>query len=131
MMVKVTTRDRDNVTILDVAGTSATRQVFSALRDRIWELVRAGSNRILINMAGINDIDSLGMGELVGAYITVTNAGGEMKLLNVSSWVRRLLDLTRLSAVFETHDDEEFAVRSFSRTRTFAGFESRSEIFFG
>jgi anti-sigma B factor antagonist len=82
-------------------------------------------------MSGINDIDSLGMGELVGAYATVSNAGGKMKLLNVGGSVRRVLELTRLSTVFEMHDDEEFAIRSFSPAQTFGAIQSRSEIYFG
>ena len=113
MIVNMTTRERGDVKIVSASGSLTQNERFSVLYDKVWELVQAGSKWILIDMAGITSIDCFGMGDLVVAFTTVSNAGGEMKLLNVNSSIRRLLRLTRLSAVFEMHDDELRAALSF------------------
>jgi len=82
-------------------------------------------------MADITSIDNSGLGELVAAYTTVSSAGGEMKLLSVGKRVKQLLQITKLCAVFETHDDETSAIRSFSPTQIVARFESPSEVILG
>ena len=58
-------------------------------------------------------MDSAGLGELVGSYATVTNQGGQIKLLHAEGKVKDLLAVTKLYTVFVTFDDEAEAVRSF------------------
>ena len=62
----------------------------------------------------VGGIDSAGLGEMVGSYATVTNQGGQIKLLNVQSKVHDLLQITKLYTVFPAFSDEEEAVRSYS-----------------
>jgi anti-sigma B factor antagonist len=81
----------------------------------IKELLSAGRRSILLNLHDVNYIDSVGLGVLVGAYATVTNQGGEIKLVNLQSRVRDLLQLTKLYTVFESYTDEVVAVASFDR----------------
>jgi anti-sigma B factor antagonist len=66
-----------------------------------------------MNLAGINYIDSTGLGELVGAYRQVKSQGGDLKLLNLNKKVTDLLQITKLYAVFDIHTDESQAVASF------------------
>ncbi len=131
MIANITTRDKGGVIVVDVSGRLTLSEGSSALREKIWELVETGFKRILINMADITSIDNSGLGELVAAYTTVSSAGGEMKLLSVGKRVKQLLQITKLCAVFETHDDETSAIRSFSPTQIVARFESPSESFLG
>ena len=58
-------------------------------------------------------MDSMGLGELVQAYATVTRQGGALKLLNMTSRLRDLLVITKLATVFECHDSEAAALASF------------------
>jgi anti-sigma B factor antagonist len=58
-------------------------------------------------------VDSAGLGELVSAYTTVKNAGGTLKLLNITKKVSDLLVITKLVTVFDTFDSETAAIGSF------------------
>jgi anti-sigma B factor antagonist len=80
----------------------------------VRKLVGEGQKKIVLNLAEVNYIDSSGLGELVSAYTAVKNAGGELKLLNLTSKVRDLLVITKLVTVFDVKDDEASAVSSFA-----------------
>ena len=104
-----------NVTIVDLAGRITLGDGSVVLRDTVRELVNDGRTRLLVDLAGVSYIDSAGIGELVGAYTTVRNKGGEMKLLNLTQRVKDLLQVTKLLTVFENYTDETTAVQSFGK----------------
>jgi anti-sigma B factor antagonist len=83
------------------------------LRDAVRGLLAEGKKKIILNLAEVDYIDSSGVGELVGAFTTVRNAGGELKLLNLSQKVHDVLYVTKLYTVFDIRDDEFTAVKSF------------------
>jgi anti-sigma B factor antagonist len=85
-----------------------------SLRDAVRDLIGRDQKRILINLAAVNYIDSSGIGELVAAFTTLTNQGGQLKLLNLTKRVQDLLQITKLYTVFEVYDNEAHAIRSFS-----------------
>src|SRR5262249_7036088 len=82
--------------------------------DTVRDLLSKGQKRILLNLGDVNYIDSSGIGELVSAFTTVRNQGGELKLLNLTKKVHDLLQITKLYTVFDVKDDEAGAVRSFN-----------------
>ena len=84
------------------------------LRATIRELLEQQRLKVLVNLGDINYIDSSGIGELVSAYTTVKNRGGELKLLHLTKKVHDLLQITKLYTVFEVHSDEMAALRSFN-----------------
>jgi anti-sigma B factor antagonist len=102
------------VAVIDVSGRITLGEGSSALRDSIRELVSKGQKKILLNLAEVSYIDSSGIGELVSGFTTVTNSGGQLKLLNLTKRVRDLLQITKLYTVFDVHDDEASAIRSFA-----------------
>jgi anti-sigma B factor antagonist len=104
----------NNVKILDISGQIKFTQGDEMLKDKIHSVVHQGSKKVLVNLAGVDYVDSAGLGELVGAYTTVTKAGGKMKLLNVTKKMRDLLSITKLLTVFETFDNEQEALKSFN-----------------
>jgi anti-sigma B factor antagonist len=71
------------------------------------------SNRLVLHLAGIEQIDSEGLAALVGLFISARNRGGELKLCDLSSKTRELLRVTRLDKVFEIYQSEGEAVESF------------------
>jgi anti-sigma B factor antagonist len=73
-----------------------------------------GAKKIVLNLVGVSYIDSSGLGELVSSYTAVKNAGGELKLMNLTSKVRDLLVITKLLTVFDVKDDEAAAVAAFA-----------------
>jgi anti-sigma B factor antagonist len=112
--VKLSTRQVGNVTVIDVAGRITLGEGSSALRETLRDLVAKNQTRILLNLADVTYIDSSGIGELVSGYTTVTNTGGALKLLNLNKRVKDLLQITKLYTVFEVHEDEAAAIRSFA-----------------
>ena len=103
-----------DVTVIDIAGQMKLDEDAFSLRDAVRNLVAKDQKKILINLGEVPYIDSSGVGELVAGFTTVTNKGGQLKLLNISKRVKDLLQITKLYTIFEVHDNEAHAVRSFS-----------------
>lgn len=103
-----------DVKVLDIVGQIKVTQGSEMLKDKIHSVIQQGHKKLLVNLAGVEYVDSAGLGELVGAYTTVMRAGGRMKLLNVTKKMRDLLSITKLLTVFDTFDDEQEAVKSFN-----------------
>jgi anti-sigma B factor antagonist len=112
--VKLTPRKVGDVTVIDAVGRITLGEASSSFRDTVRELVAKGEKRLLLNLADVSYIDSSGIGELVSAYTTVTNQGGQLKLLNLTKRIQDLLQITKLYTVFEVFDDEAAAIRSYS-----------------
>ena len=114
MSMKTSTRQVDGVTIVDCSGRITLGEGSVILKDVVRELLSKGQKKILLNLGDVNYIDSSGIGELVSAFTTVRNQGGELKLLNLTKKVHDLLHITKLYTVFDVKDDEAGAVKSFS-----------------
>ena len=114
MSVKLTTRQVGDVMVIDVAGRITLGEGSSALRDALRDLVSKNQKKILLNLGDVSYIDSSGIGELVSGFTTVTNSGGNLKLLNLNKRVKDLLQITKLYTVFDVHEEEAGAIRSFA-----------------
>jgi len=114
-MMKTSTRKVDNVTIVDLSGRITLGEGSVVLRDTIRDLIGKGDKKILLNLGEVTYIDSSGIGELVSAFTTVRNQGGELKLLNLTKKVHDLLQITKLYTVFDVKDDEATAIQSFTK----------------
>ncbi len=114
MSVKLTTRQVGDVTVIDAAGRITLGEGATIFRDTIRDLATKGGKKLLVNLSDVSYIDSSGIGEMVSGFTTVTNHGGQLKLLGLSKRVKDLLQITKLYTVFEVFDDEAAAVRSFS-----------------
>jgi anti-sigma B factor antagonist len=102
-----------DVSVVDVAGRITLGEGSSALRDAVRGLAAKGQKKILLNLGEVSYIDSSGIGELVSGFTTVTNSGGQLKLLHLTKRVKDLLQITKLYTVFDIHDSEPTAIRSF------------------
>jgi anti-sigma B factor antagonist len=114
MSVKLTTRQVGDVTVIDAAGRITLGEGASAFRDLIRDLSAKGDKKLVLNLSEVSYIDSSGIGELVSGFTTVTNHGGQLKLVGLSKRVKDLLQITKLYTVFEVHDEEAEAIRSFA-----------------
>lgn len=114
MSVKLTTRQVGDVSVMDAVGRITLGEGSSVFRDTLRELVAKGQKKVLLNLADVSYIDSSGIGELVSGFTSVTNQGGQLKLLNLNKRVKDLLQITKLYTVFEVFEDEAAAVRSFA-----------------
>ena len=110
------TRQVDGVTIIDLSGRITLDEGSAALRETIKQLIGQGQKRLLLNMSKVHFIDSSGIGELVSAFTSAREQGGELKLLNLTKKVHDLIQITKLYAVFDVRDDEAAAVQAFSKS---------------
>jgi anti-sigma B factor antagonist len=108
--MKVATRQVNDVAIVDLSGQIKLGEGSSVLRDTVKDLLGKGQKKILLNLGNINYIDSSGIGELVSAFTSVRNQGGELKLLHLTKKVHDLLQITKLYTVFHVLDDEAGAI---------------------
>jgi anti-sigma B factor antagonist len=113
MSFKATSHENSGVMVFDLDGRITLGEGAALLRDLVHETLSGGHRKILLNLAGINYIDSTGLGELVSAYRLIKSQGGELKLLKLNKKVTDLLQITKLYAVFDIHNDEAQAVASF------------------
>jgi anti-sigma B factor antagonist len=113
--MKASTRQVDGVTIVDLSGRITLGEGSVVLRDSIKDLLGKGQKKILLNLGDVSYIDSSGIGELVSAFTSVRNQGGELKLLKLTKKVHDLLQITKLYTVFDVKDDEAAAIGAFSR----------------
>ena len=114
MQLKLETRNVGGVTVVDCNGRIVFGEESALLRDTLKKLI-SENNQIVLNLAGINYIDSGGLGTLVALYTSAQNAGGAVKLANLTQRVDDLLQVTKLLTVFEVYDSEGKAVESFEK----------------
>ena len=111
--MQTSTRQVGGVTIVDVSGRITLGEGNVILREIVRDLAEKGARAIVLNLGEVQYIDSSGVGELVKAHTTIRNQGGQLKLANLNKRVHDLLELTRLSAVFDIQKDETSAIKSF------------------
>ena len=114
MSVKLNTRQVGDVNVVDVAGRITLGEGSTALRDALRDMVAKNHKKILLNLGEVSYIDSSGIGELVSGFTSVTNSGGQLKLLGLNKRVKDLLQITKLYTVFDVHEEEASAIRSFA-----------------
>jgi anti-sigma B factor antagonist len=105
--------DSGSCVVLDLQGELDTYSCPS-LREMIVQLVDAGKKQILLNMEGVEYIDSAGLGTLVGGLKRASENGGKLKIFNANSQIQKVFNITGLVRVFEQFDSEEEALASFS-----------------
>src|SRR5688572_10121152 len=112
MALKTSTDVRDNVAIVRFSGNITLGEASGQLRDVIKQTLAAGHKAIILDLGGVAYIDSAGLGELVGAHATASGQGATVKLLNMQKKVEGLMQITKLTTVFETYEDEALALKS-------------------
>lgn len=111
--LEVNERQAGDVTILDMNGSVRMGEGAVSLRNSIRGLVDQGKKKILLNLHGVKNIDSSGIGELIANYTTVSRDGGQLKLLNLTEKIQNLLVITKLLTVFDSYDNESEALSNF------------------
>jgi|SRR5579872_2087055 len=114
MQLKLTSRQKDGILLVDCSGRIVFGDESSLLRETVKKAVTE-NNRIVLNLGEVNYIDSGGLGTLVALHTTAHNAGGSIKLTNLTKRVGDLLQVTKLLTVFEVYDSEAEAIDSFRK----------------
>jgi anti-sigma B factor antagonist len=116
MNIITSTREVGGVTIVDISGRIVLGEESAALRDEVLDLLSKGHKQILLNLADVDHIDSMGLGALVSAFASVRKQGGELKLLNLTDKAADLMQITKLYTVFDIMNDEAAGVKSFGQS---------------
>ena len=111
--MKFAERREDGVVIIDLQGKLTLGSGDVQLRQIIRDVLDRGEKGILLNLANVGYMDSAGVGELVASFTTAEASGADLKLLNLTSKVRDLLQFTQLISVFDSFSDEKEAIASF------------------
>ena len=90
------------------------------LDHRLKELVANGVRNLLLNLAGLTQVDSSGVAVIIKAYVCLRDRGGELKLLCPCGRVLEVLTLFRLPEIIPSFDDETEALASFRPERSYA-----------
>ena len=114
MELKLRTQTKDGVLVVNCSGRIVFGEESSLLRETVKEAI-SGNNRVVLNLGEVNYIDSGGLGTLVALRTTAQNAGGSIKLANLTQRVGDLLQVTKLLTVFEVYDSVDKAVKSFEK----------------
>jgi anti-sigma B factor antagonist len=112
--LEIHTRTVGDVHVLDITGRITLGKATKAIQHTVGSLLENGGKKIVINLTGVNYIDISGIGELVRTYTTVTNEGKQLKLLNLTKKIKKLLAIANLLAVFQVYENEQAAVTSFA-----------------
>ncbi len=112
--MKIKTRQREGVTIIEPRGKITIGEGDVALRDAVQGALDNGEHSLLINFKRVPRIDSSGLGELVAAHQRAAGIGGEVKLMNLGASVSDVVEVTQIHTVFDVFDNEEAAIASFA-----------------
>lgn len=123
MDLSLTERSKEGIVILDAKGQIVAGDGADRLRERLKALAETGSANAILNLAGVDYIDSSGLGALVMSFSALRKKEGTLKLLNLTRRNVELLVLTKLETVFEVFDDEQNAVNSFFPNREIKRFD--------
>jgi anti-sigma B factor antagonist len=102
-------RKVDGVTILTVEH-GLKGEMESVLRERIDRLVQEGSLEIVVDLRHVPYVDSRDIGRLIRSHLSVRQAGGRVRLCNLSEKVMDVLRLTRLDTVLDLYQSEAEAL---------------------
>jgi len=121
-------REREGIVILDLKGRITAGEEATLLREKLRELAAGGMQKCIVNLQGVDYIDSTGLGTLVVCFTSLRKQGGKLKLLNLNRRNIELLVLTKLTTVFEIFNDEQDAVNSFFPGREIKRFDILSFV---
>jgi anti-sigma B factor antagonist len=105
-------RQQGSITLVDLSGPLTSIET-AALHEAIAGLLRQGRKRIVLNLSGLEYLDSSGVGQLVRIYLMVVKADGEMRAVGLTPRIEEIMKITKLSGVFPEFPDEEEALKSF------------------
>ena len=111
--MKIKEKIENHVAVLSLSGKMMGGPDTQAVHDHIKGLINDGIKSVIIDLGDVKWMNSSGLGALMGSLTTMRNAGGELKLANVTEKVQSLFMITKLITIFSTYESVEEAVGSF------------------
>ncbi len=113
MALRITNREVDGVTVVELDGRIVLGEESNSLRETVKSLLANNQHKIVLDMRNVTYIDSAGLGTLVASYQSARNQGATLKLSNLGSKFQEILQVTKLITVFDVYDNETAAIKSF------------------
>ena len=104
--------ETSNIPVIEVSGEVDLYQT-NAIRDKVTELIGGNKNKAIVNMSGVSYIDSSGLGALISCRTNMKKAGGDLKLSALTDTVKSVLEITKLSQLFDIYETDQEAVQGF------------------
>lgn len=114
MGLQVAIRKSGDVWILDVQGKATIGRDNDLLNAQLRKAYDGGARKLLVNLAGVTQVDSSGISTIVRTFVTLHNAGGDLKLLGLTARVKMVFDLMGLLRAIPSFESEAKAVASFA-----------------
>lgn len=113
MALQMREHDVNGVTVLEIDGRIVLGEESNSFRERVKQLLAGGKKKIVLNLANVTYIDSAGLGTLVATFHSAKSQGATLKLANLGSKFKEVLQVTKLMTVFDVYDNETAAIQSF------------------
>ncbi len=113
--MKFKTVQHGNVTVIEVAGNLMGGPDAATLNTKLHELIEAGKKQVVVDLSGVEFMNSSGLGLLIGSLTAMKNAGGTLKLANTSEKIAAVIKITKLTPIFESYRSVQEAVTSFKK----------------
>lgn len=110
----VDVRNSEDVIIVDLNGRLVGGVGDEMLRDVMNELIAEGWKKILLNLSGVEWIDSAGIGELVASIKLAERFGSSVKLLRIGDKVKHVLSISQILPLLDVYEDEAKALETFA-----------------
>jgi anti-sigma B factor antagonist len=111
--LKMTDRDIGGVTVIEMEGRLVIGEESNSFREKVKDLLAKGKKKIVLNLQNVSYIDSTGLGTLVAAFQSARSQGATLKLANLGTKFKEIMQVTKLLVVFDTYDSEALAASSF------------------
>ena len=113
--MRIEVRFKQDWAILSLSGKFLAGSDGPYLRQKVKDLMDAGTQKLIVDFSDVPYIDSTGLGFLAGARVTVQSGGGRMVLAGINRHVRKILDDVNLSQFFSIAESEDDAIASFNQ----------------
>lgn len=113
--MQIQERKIGDVNVIELQLAPHVRHDYSAFQQLVRAYLARGEQRLIVNLAGCDWIDSAGLGELINALVHTMRQGGSLKLAAVPPKVKAILAVTNLAQVFDIYENEQAALASFVR----------------
>jgi anti-sigma B factor antagonist len=111
--MKLSSKETDGVVVVTLSGSVLGGPDATALNDALHRLTEKNKRKVVVDLSGVQSMNSSGLSMLITALTTMKNAGGDLKVAGASKKIESLLTITKLSRVFELHPSVKKAISSF------------------
>jgi len=111
--MKISRRSEGDIAVISLGGKLMGGPDADQVRESIKGCLDDGVKNILMDLKDVSWVNSTGLGILISSHVTVTNAGGQLKLSSVANRISQIFMVTKLHTVFETFEDEQLGLNSF------------------